>query len=173
MRHRYSVPEFPQLGHTWFGPFLEHLLPCPSRSPGFYSRTCSGPPGSTRGEGQGHPLSHCPPCWAQGQPCQLLGTWQRGWESSISIPSWHQPCLSLPAPFCSGIAPCRADSCLPDSCPSISTPDGSPRGMSCWDKGEGRLESGCFSPRLLLPSFFPDEKSLSAVVLLTVNPLAV
>lgn len=55
--------------------------------------------------------------------------------------------------------------------PPLALLMGAWRRMSRWDEGEGRLESGC-SPPTLLPSFLPDEESLSAVVLLTVNPPA-
>lgn len=33
LRHPYPAPKIPRLGHAWLGPFLEHRLPCPSRSP--------------------------------------------------------------------------------------------------------------------------------------------
>lgn len=94
--------------------------PLPEQEP------CSGASGSNRGGAQGHPLSQCPPCWAQGHPCQCLGTWLRGRESCISIPSWHQLCLSLPSPFCSRHRSLPGRQLPADSCPSISGPDGSP-----------------------------------------------
>lgn len=102
------VPKIPWLGHTWFDPFWSILSPTPAGPLGF----TAGPAWEHLGaaeQGARDTPEPVPPLPGSGTALLPPGDVAARPGSSISIPSWHQLCLSLPAPFC--IAPCPTARC--------------------------------------------------------------